>query len=170
MSNHAHSPVHRDLAQRAVDLLGDGKWHNYEKVVHQLMKLIPPGRAIRRNEKERAMQNPNPRKVPLSIERQIASGQRAIVRDFLKNSNFETDKAGSPRAGGNFERHIRMLRPPRMADDDPWVLRRAQLEADNEMLSDQVDVLRKYLAEIGHGEVAERLAPARIDGYDGQRR
>lgn len=79
--------------QRAMDLLADGYWHDEEAVVLEMIKLIPPGQAIRQAEKRRVGQSrretsspPKERAVPRSADYLRLVGGRAIALAALKNS------------------------------------------------------------------------------------
>lgn len=75
---------------RVTELLEDGEWHDFEEVLAQLMKLIPPGRALRRTEAMRRYKSDaEERQRPFSQERQIASGKRAIAKDALAKPYIE---------------------------------------------------------------------------------
>jgi hypothetical protein len=171
------NPLSNELARRADELLGDGQWHDLESVMLQLMKLVPPGRAMRVNERERKSSTgahyppgtPVPeRRVPRSREQLITSGARTLVRDFLSNPKvFEVDRPGHH---GNHQaslgRRIRMIGTLRAVRADTLrdSLARTQLRAEHlqarlEAEHERVAQLRKYLVEIGHEEAANRLAP-----------
>jgi hypothetical protein len=154
------------LAARVVELLADGEWHNYEQVVRELMKVVPPGPAIRRAEQDRIASNRGhkkadeeigPRVKPRGTDELIRSGRRAIVRAFLRNVNYETDRPG--RANRiDPERRIRMLRKPQAFR--PYEPRSdAALREEVRELRLQVARMRLYLKEIGHHRAAARLAP-----------
>jgi hypothetical protein len=82
------SPVN-PLQRRAVELLGDGQWRDFETVVAELSKLVPPGQAVRKSEKIRraAKGAPEQRKKTRDAERLIASGARTFAREALRESN-----------------------------------------------------------------------------------
>lgn len=71
------------------ELLEDGEWHETEKIINVLVKLVPPGRAKRKAEwirvgRARAAGRPAPeRSKPRSDEFLIRSGARRIVRDAI---------------------------------------------------------------------------------------
>jgi DNA-directed RNA polymerase subunit M/transcription elongation factor TFIIS len=78
------------MLTKAVELLEDGEWHDLEFVLRELGKLVPPGRAMRRNENDRRLSSgTDARKKDLSETRLIASGKRAIAKDLLNKSYFE---------------------------------------------------------------------------------
>lgn len=103
------------LAERAWQLMGDGEWHDYDAVTRELMKVVPPGIAVRQAEVDRQQRgggrnpgwvSPPVRKQNIDPLRQVATGQRTIVRQLLKNAAFEVTR-DAPGVG----RRIRMLRP-----------------------------------------------------------
>lgn len=77
------SPVQLKL----VEVLEDREWHDVEKVIREVGKIIPPGQAVRRAEVRRKgatkpnREVPAERKRPLSEDRLIASGRRSYARD-----------------------------------------------------------------------------------------
>lgn len=88
--------------QHARQLLADGAWHDYEQVMRQLIKVIPPGRAIREAEKLRVVQarkraryvgnavpDAPPRRRPGDLDRMRETGARSIVRKMLNGANFQ---------------------------------------------------------------------------------
>lgn len=78
---------------RARELLADGNWHELEPLLNELAKLVPPGRALRRNENARLKarnQGPAMRTYPRSKDYLIASGARRIVREALLGTNSKT--------------------------------------------------------------------------------
>lgn len=159
-------PIYFDLAERATELLGDGEWHPYEQTMRQLMKAVPPGIGLRKSEEDRLRLlkkrgvGEQPRTQPRDIEDQIWTGKRAVVREFLRNTKaLETDKPGSNQPGGNHGRNIRLVRELRHTKGDPMRVERDRLRARNEELAEQVRFLRAYLIKIGHGSIADKLAP-----------
>lgn len=85
-----------ELLMRVCELLDDHEWHDYESVVRELGKLIPPGVAIRRNELDRSQQSEGrPRHMRTSEERQIQSGKRGITRDAMRSRYFERKSDGA---------------------------------------------------------------------------
>lgn len=125
----ADNQVLYDLAVRATDLMKDRRWHEHEHIVRELMKVVPPGPAVRRNESDRAASyrqmhrelGPDepvpPRKRPLSREKQIEAGQRSLVREFLSSNVFESyPKSTAGRQVQN--KVIRMLHPHRLVNAD----------------------------------------------------
>lgn len=165
----AITPHHTEMSLKVNAVMGDGRWRDYEKTRRMLMPLIPPGIAIRRNEHERmsagrskGVKAPIERFKPRSIERQIESGQRRIVADFLNNPNFERDKVGTAgRVSRSGDAKIRLVRPFRVGGKyaEPMRIARDRAQARAEMLEQQQKLLKDYLREIGHGAAAERLAP-----------
>ena len=160
------SALHAQLAARATELLGDGLWHPFEQTMRSLIKLVPPGLALRRNERDRlrlhrqrGVNVGGPRVQQRPTEELIFSGARAIVRDFLHNTAFETDRMGVPQAGGNYDRQIRMVAKLRSSSADTLRIARERAQLENERLRDQVTLLRTYLIGIGEQAAADRLAP-----------
>lgn len=96
---------------RAVELLEDGEWHDYKQVVREAAKVIPPGKALRRNEQMRqaAVRRPGEhltytaerRVIARSHEELISIGAQAIVRATLSGSaTFEIEPRGTKTADG----------------------------------------------------------------------
>ncbi len=173
MSQGSPTPSHTVLRLKANAMLGDGEWHDYEAVLEALIKLIPPGVAIRRNEMERraVKRAPAQRARPLPVADQIRVGARRMVIQFLNNNNFEYDRPSVPgRASGqprgalhpaNKGRRIRLVKPFGVGGKyaEPLLVARDQALHENLMLRGQLKLLRDYLVEIGHGAAADRLAP-----------
>lgn len=68
-----------------LDLVADGKWHSFEAVITALSVTVTPGEAVRETERLRARLNPNsPRQRRMSLENQILSGQRNIIKDTIR--------------------------------------------------------------------------------------
>lgn len=91
---------------RARELLGDDRWHDYELIVHELVKVIPPGRAVREAEKLRVAQARKraryagrsvpdrvvlSRRTPRELDQIRYTGARSIVRKMLNGSDFDID-------------------------------------------------------------------------------
>lgn len=80
--------------QRAVQVLIDGEWHDEEQVLLAMMRVIPPGQAMRRAESKRRGQRAAARARFESPHRQVqrdpetlrAMGARAIAGDLLRHS------------------------------------------------------------------------------------
>lgn len=166
------SIVSTQLAFRAVELLGDGEWHDYEQTVRELMKLIPPGIAKRKVEarrkagmaQRRAQGIPKGTLRPTPVDEQVRSGKRQYVTDFLGNARiFEREKLDGHRPKQprqtRYGPTVRMIAAPRSLNADVQRARADRLELEVVRLHDQVLDLRKYLVEIGHADAAERLAP-----------
>lgn len=102
---------------RAEELLSDGEWHNFERVVSQVSRLVPPGQAARRAEIMRQYggkaRGPARRVVPRELDHQIRSGARAIVKDILRDEIFEIDLPG--RLDDPSIRRVRMI----LQEDEP---------------------------------------------------
>jgi hypothetical protein len=62
-------------------------WQQLDPMITEAMKVVPPGKAIRRYQSNKAGNKPpsgeGPPKAPLSEAEQIVSGQRSIVNDAL---------------------------------------------------------------------------------------
>lgn len=80
---------------RLLDVLGDGQWHSRDELVGKAGQLIPPGRAMRMREAERARiaaaapppkdptkKRPKPRE--RSEDYYLAVGRRRIIVDVLQ--------------------------------------------------------------------------------------
>src|SRR4051812_14216462 len=78
--------------QRALDVLADGSWHSEDSVMLEMVKLVPPGYAMRRAEQRRRNQRPErtglgtQRAVPRSAEYLRLLGARAIAYEVLRTS------------------------------------------------------------------------------------
>lgn len=138
------------LAEKTHELLGDGEWHPYEQTLRALMKVIPPGPALRRSEMDRTSWqkqrglSPGPRKRERSIEDQIYSGQRAIVRDYLHNkARFETDRPGHAWKSDP-DRQIRLV--GRVLRGHANVIR-SHLEVENRELRREINKLKRQLKD-----------------------
>lgn len=105
------------LLMRAVELLEDQRWHFTEDVVREIMKVVPPGKALRAAEKSRVSGNsskprqrdwkPPPERVrPISTERAIQVGARVLARQVLFHPSFE-------RSGSGETQLIRMVKLPK---------------------------------------------------------
>lgn len=81
------------ITRRAVEILEGGAWYDTEALVRELMPMVLPGVAKRRNERDRRFNVAGrrgitaaevaPRKRPAATDQMIRSGQRAIVRETL---------------------------------------------------------------------------------------
>lgn len=108
-----------DLATlRLAEILADGQWHRLDEVEEQLLPLVPPGPAIRRNERDRIKhwRKDDPKRrtkrvMDLSEEDQIRGGAKSIIRDLLRMKCIEKSPWEGPSATRT--RYIRMVRPPR---------------------------------------------------------
>lgn len=105
---------------KAEELLSDGEWHSFDTIVNQLIPMIPPGQATRRNESRRrnagGLVRPRSKPVrqyPYPLELQIRAGARSIIADMLRNHVFEIEGKGKPgRKMGVDHRRIRLRPPP----------------------------------------------------------
>ena len=107
-------PPSSPLLVRAVELCNDGGWHNYEAVIAELMRMVEPGKAMRRAERDRLASGGPPQRTKGSLPRVMASGQRSIVRDFVRSPYFEVKPHGHVPKG--VTRQVRLAAvPPRVA-------------------------------------------------------
>lgn len=99
-------PLADHLHRRAAELLIDGKWHDRELVYREVGKLVPPGIAMRKmvsirrdsntrteTKRQRLGISHDPTKshrTPGGIEDSLRSGSRAVVRDTLYTTAYET--------------------------------------------------------------------------------
>gem|GEM_PF-6991697 len=111
------SALHAQLAARATELLGDGLWHPFEQTMRSLIKLVPPGLALRRNERDRlrlhrqrGVNVGGPRVQQRPTEELIFSGARAIVRD---------NQHGFGLIQPSFASSTRAIRPARRTSSSP---------------------------------------------------
>lgn len=79
---------------RVEELLADGRWHALEDVIAAAAKLVPPGRAYRKGEWNRARRGNAPAQRRLGTrETAVATGARIIakkaVEDRLRNGTAE---------------------------------------------------------------------------------
>lgn len=156
----------RKLAVRATELLGDRQWHPFVKLHYELMQVVPAGEARRRylssfarERKRKGVPLDQPRHRPMTMQQEIASGQRHIVTEFLTNGSvFETNRPGTPHPRPDQpERMIRMVKAHRGAAQDPV---RAELNNalyDNELLHDAVAALRKHIVDAGLPDPVKKL-------------
>ena len=96
------------LMLRVCELLDDGDWHDLEHVYREAGKTIPPGRAIRSAEYNRAKVRNAPahRVKTRSNDQLITYGRRRIIYELLRHASFET------RQGPDGGRVVRMIQPP----------------------------------------------------------
>jgi hypothetical protein len=105
------------VLRAVVDMLDDGQPREVEAVIREAGKKIPPGVAIRRNERTRQSLSRRrngtvkERAKPLSEERQIEAGRRAMVREALRPRFFAIED----RDGKKYVRLVNM--PPRVLRD-----------------------------------------------------
>jgi hypothetical protein len=123
---------------RATELLADGEWHDREKVMAEIAKVITPGIAIRHAEQVRlgagtAGSAPKERVKPRSQDFLIASGKRSLARIALRTKKFESkvDEDGKV--------YVRLRNPPAAAPPPPPLTYRnitSHLRRAFEILSD----------------------------------
>ena len=96
---------------RVCELLDDGDWHDYEWLIREAGRVIPPGKAMRQSERVRAKWDgaPERRVRSRSDEQLIRSGKRSILHDAISHSPaFQTRQT-------DHGREIRMVHvPPRV--------------------------------------------------------
>lgn len=98
MSASQASDLHRVL----VDLLADGRWHDYHSIVAKAAKTVQPGAAIRENERSRALRSRRahgevlPRVKPLTVAEQERAGARRLAAKRLNNAAFEIEPRRAP--------------------------------------------------------------------------
>lgn len=91
--------------ERAIQILADGQWHQYEKVVWEVAKAVPPQVAINRTEAIRiarylqchpgeglTKKDVPPRKRPATHDTLIRVGATAIATDIVRNKRFQNAK------------------------------------------------------------------------------
>jgi hypothetical protein len=92
---------------RAREILADGEWHDYEALLRELMRMVPPGRAARAAERHRVGQAvrraryrgttldgvPAPNRVN-DPDRVRDTGARLLVRKVLSDAGFEIAPLG----------------------------------------------------------------------------
>lgn len=162
-----YDEVRDELGKLAAKLLADGEWHDREPIVQALMKLIPPGVAMRQSEVVRTRGGRASRTAVRLHQRTtrelIDSGARDFVRLFLKPNTsgkgaFEYDREfeGGRRASGVVDdRRIRMKYPPIGARNAERMLPEQEIER----LRDQIALLRAELIGLGKGARADEIAP-----------
>jgi hypothetical protein len=97
------SPIRAKL----LELLDDEEWHDYERVMAQCMKMVPPGQAYRKAEESRVgyLQRNNlevkPRVRNTDSDQVIRSGARQVVSQLIQGQReFEVEPKGIvPRNG-----------------------------------------------------------------------
>lgn len=98
---------------RAVELCEDGAWHDYEELITVLGRMVEPGPAMRRVERDRLYTGgPAQRTKGSETHRLIASGKRSLVRDFLHKPWFEKKPAGQTHPDPLNPRQIRLAQVP----------------------------------------------------------
>lgn len=86
------APPKTPLRIRLEELLADGNWHDRAEVLDELAPLVPPGKAIRAAETDRAGNrrrngNPGPANPALSRARDPQTvGARACATDIIKSA------------------------------------------------------------------------------------
>lgn len=95
---------------RAVLLCEDGEWHDFDVILHEVAKVIPPGRAMRRAEDNRRNCGGPDERIKGDTERIMATGKRSVARDFLRPPWFEIEPVG--RVPRGTPRQIRLVKLP----------------------------------------------------------
>ena len=123
------------LVMRAVELLEDGEWHYVEDVLRELMKMVPPGRALRQAEQQRQYDGPAQRVRHKSERQLIEIGRRLLARRALVGSGkadyFEMTPA-SPGPKKDETRLIRLIGIP------PAVQHTRELKAAGQIIDDEL--------------------------------
>lgn len=106
-----------EIPAYARELLADGEWHDYYKVVARLATRVQPGRAIRRAESQRrtanrathgGRDNVPERARPVSVEQQVYVGSRHIAKQALNHAMFEIKPVGP--VGPGEHKYVRLRR------------------------------------------------------------
>lgn len=126
-------PPASPLLKRAVELTEDGQWHDYDDVVRELCKLVPPGKAMRRAEKSRRYTGPPERTKYDETERVLETGKKSYARDHLQKVWFEVKPVGRREPGG-LPRQIRLINMP------PRILRDRELAARGRLVQPQTSI------------------------------
>lgn len=139
---------------RICELLEDGRWHPVTEIVAEAGWVIPPGKAIRMNEKERGHQTSSERYVQRPSTRLVQSGRRSIVRQALSAKWFEKDRAGSPH---DTLQHVRMMQmPPSVVRERLRQVVEALKKGDMEALVDgDPETILTSAAHYSHGDVLQ---------------
>jgi hypothetical protein len=97
---------------RLCELLVDMKWHPLDEIVREAGKVITPGKAMRKMEKQRlsSPRAPAQRKYFREEHRQIESGKRALVRETLFGHYWENAVIDGVRSVRMVEVPIRVSR------------------------------------------------------------
>lgn len=125
-----------------------------EEVHREVGKVVPPGVALRRN--ERARRGNGERARPISTERAIQSGKRGIVGDAMAQANgryFETTASTGHR---DPNRQIRMVTMP------PAIARQRALQAAGELFVPD-EVIDKLLASEHPTVTLHNLSRGQVD-------
>jgi hypothetical protein len=130
---------------RAVELLLDGQWHDYEEVARAVADAVEPGPARRNYDvhiARRQLLRPHLSEPQLAVSEQIARGARRAAGDVLAGPAFERDpNVRVPPPGVRKRVRLRYV-PPRAAfvldapnrrtEENARKLRRAAREGDDE--------------------------------------
>lgn len=145
---HLHPGRKGEVRKRAEILLADGEWHQYERVVSQLIRLVPPGVAARRAEAMRKAssnyEGPEKRVRHRDLDQVIRTGARAVVKDVLRDERaFVVEPSG--RLDDPSVRKVRMIIP----EDEPL--------SHEDFTPLQMQVLQMTAAGIGSLDISRRL-------------
>jgi hypothetical protein len=102
--------------RRLHELIGDGQWHDVEPVIRDLTKLVPPGVAIRYNERNRRKAGgagPEQRVRPIAPEDAIRAGARGLINATIGVTNGSYELRWD-----NYTRQVRQVREPRQVATD----------------------------------------------------
>jgi len=114
VGSHGHGgPPASPILTRAVELTEDGQWHNMEKLLRELAKMVPPGRAMRRAESNRLNVGGPPQRATGEVERILKTGRRSIVRDFVRPPWFELDPPVAVSGRVDPDRKVRLVQVPK---------------------------------------------------------
>lgn len=99
------------IRTRAKELLADGEWHDYEGLLREVAKLVPPGIAMRFGEYRRIKGGAPPDRVfPADSAQRIRDGKRAYAHEAMRDKlhSFEIKPPAIPGRGPRLKRQIRL--------------------------------------------------------------
>lgn len=138
------------LNRRAYETMVDGRLHSFDELLADLGRLVPPGVAIRRNERNinlnrqtRGSDITGPSTRPTTTDARIASGRRSFVRELLTGSVSFVQEGGDKWRLESMPSHVKsdmlraeILRPPFDAlvstfdaNDDSFAVEQVRLQA-----------------------------------------
>lgn len=100
---------------RAVILCKDGEWHDLEEILYEVGKVILPGQAMRRAERNRRDSGGPKIRTKGELSRVMAAGKRSLARDFVKMPWFEIVPYG-PNIPKGIVRKVRLVQMPARID------------------------------------------------------